>query len=61
MTFKIRYSYLKVGSAICSDLAVVFLVLIFGTKDVFVLTRSIALAILFAYLAVKAEDKVDEI
>lgn len=61
MTFsiKIRRSYLRVGSAVCSNLVVVFLVLIFGTRDIFVLTRNIALAILFLYLAVKAEDKVD--
>lgn len=63
MTFKlnIRRSHLRVGSAVCSNLVVVFLVLIFGTRDIFVLTRNIALAILFLYLAVKAEDKADEI
>jgi hypothetical protein len=63
MTFaiNIRHSHLRVGSEVCSNLVVVFLVSIFGTRDVFVLTRSIILVILFAYLAVKAHDKADQI
>lgn len=61
LTLNIRRSHLTVGSAVCSDLVVVFLISIFGTRDFFVLTRSIILVILFAYLAVKAEDKVDKI
>lgn len=60
-TINIRRSHLRVSSALCSNLAVVFLILIFGTKDIFVLTRNIVLVIMFVYLAVKAEDRVDEL
>lgn len=58
--FTLRHSHLKVFSAVCSNLVVFWLVAILATKDILVLTTDIAFAILTWYLAVKAEEVLEE-
>ena len=52
---------LKVFSQIASNLAVVWLVAILVTGSASVLIRNIILAIMFWYLAVKAEEKSEDL
>lgn len=58
--FTPRRSQLKVFSAICSNLVVFWLVATLATKDILALTTDIAFAILTWYLAVKAEEVLEE-
>ena len=52
---------LRVVSAICANFVVVWLVAILATRDMLVLTRDIVLAILFWYLAIKAEERLENL
>lgn len=60
VSFEITRAQLRVASAICSNLAVIWLVAGFATNDLFVLTRDIFTAIVFVYLATKIEEQLDE-
>lgn len=51
---------LKVFSAICSNFVVVWLVALLGTRDPFVLTANVILAIVSWKLAIKSEKLLDE-
>lgn len=61
LSFELRPSQLKVFSAICSNLTVFWLVTLFTTRDVLTLTVNILFAMLSWYLAVKAEDILEEL
>jgi hypothetical protein len=58
MRFQPTRSQLKVFSTVCSDFAVAFLFANFATTEPLTLTFNIVAAILFLYLAVKAEDTI---
>ena len=58
--FELRKPHLKVFSAACSNLVVVWLVSLFATNDFVVLTRNLVSAMLFWYLAVKTEDFLEQ-
>lgn len=58
--FTPRRSQLKVFSAICSNFVVVWIVAAFVAKDIFALTIDIVFAILSWYLAIKAEEVLEE-
>ena len=53
---EIKRSHFKVASALFTDLAVVWIVAVFATDDLILLTRNIVLVIVFLYLAAKAEE-----
>ena len=56
ISFEPSRAQLKVFSAICSDFVVVWIIALFGTQDFVVLTFNIVAAILFWYLATKADE-----
>jgi threonine/homoserine/homoserine lactone efflux protein len=60
MSFTLRKSHLRIFSAICSDVAVLFLAAIFATTNLLTLTLNIVAAILFLYLGVQAENYLEE-
>ena len=60
ISLKLTRAQLKVFSAICSNMVVVWLVAIFGTKDVLVLTLDFFFAIVSLDLAVKAENLIEK-
>lgn len=59
-SFAPRGSHLKVFSAVCSNLAVVFFTANLATHDILTLTFNIVAAILFLYLGVQAEELIKE-
>lgn len=58
--FTITRAHLKVASSICSNYTVVWFAALIGTPNVGVLILNIVLAIVFMYLAVKAEEILQE-
>ena len=55
-SFNTTRAQLRVFSGIFTNLVVVWLIALFATKDLVVLTRDILLVILFLYLAVKTDE-----
>ncbi|MEK7534525.1 MAG: hypothetical protein AAB600_04265 [Patescibacteria group bacterium] len=60
LAFELRRSHLKVFSAVCSNLVVVWLIAIFTTKDLFVIIRDIIVAVLAWYSTVAAEEVLEK-
>lgn len=58
-SFEPTRAQLKVFSAVCSNLVVVWLIAMVGTRDIFILIFDITFAILSWYLAVKAEEALE--
>lgn len=58
--FELKRPHLKVLSAVCSNFVVVWLIALFGTKDLLILTGDILLAMLSWYLAIKAEEALEK-
>ena len=56
-SFRLTIAQLKVFSAICSNLVVIWLVAALATHDIIILVRDIVLAAVFCYLAVIAESR----
>ena len=60
MNFSFKRAHLRVASAVFANLSVVWLVAIFGTRNVFTLTVNIIYATLCLYLASKIEELLEE-
>ncbi len=60
-SFEVRQSHLKVFSSVCSNFVVFWLAGLFATSDFLALTMNILLAMLSWYLAIKAEDILEEL
>ena len=60
MRIELTKARLKILSAIATNLAVVWTIAIFATNDFYILTRNILITILLVYLAIKAEEIIDE-
>lgn len=58
--FVLRKTHLKTASAIFSNLAAVFILAIFVSQSLLVLTGNIFFAILFIVLTVKTENKLED-
>lgn len=61
VSFKLNRSILKVFSAICSNLFVVWFIASFATHNLFTLTFNIVAATLSLYLAIKSEQLLEEL
>lgn len=51
---------LKVSSAVCTNFVVVWIIAMFGTKDILTLTANGFAAIVALYLAIRAEEILEE-
>lgn len=60
ISLQLTRAQLKVFSAVCSNMAVVWLAAIFGTKNFLILTLDFFFAIVSLDLAIKAEDLIDK-
>ena len=58
---RLRNSHLRVLSAVCANLAAGWFVAIFATRDLLALTMDIVAVILSLYLAIKAEELLEEL
>lgn len=60
-SFTVRRAHLRVVSAVCSNLVAGWLVVIFVTPNLFVLTLNILAAMVSLYIAFKAEEALEKI
>ena len=59
-SFEISSAQLKVFSAVCSNFVVVWLIVIFTTRDISVIIQDVIAAFLAWYSAVRAEEVLEK-